>query len=170
MQPDIIRRRGYPSANPEDPGAGPPRKSAQWISQWWVTRRSHKTRWQEEKGVFCFLFFPYSFLVSPPKIKDKLVVDAIVHTSMLPSMARPRTTQLHPESKNLPFRWLKDHLASKYETNCRSASQFFKDVWADGEFAGGNKNRSLVLKDWMQTLMFAPASGIAFGKLDSLTH
>lgn len=54
---------------------------------------------------------------------------------------------LHPESQNLPFRWLKDHLANKYEINCRSVSQFFKDVWADGEFAGGNKNRSLVLKD-----------------------
>ena len=54
---------------------------------------------------------------------------------------------LHPESRNLPFRWLKDHLASKYEINCRSVSQFFKDVWVDGEFAGGNKNRSLVLKD-----------------------
>jgi len=54
---------------------------------------------------------------------------------------------LHPESQNLPFRWLKDHLASKYEINCRSISQIFKDVWADGEFAGSNKNRSLVLKD-----------------------
>ena len=47
----------------------------------------------------------------------------------------------------LPSRWLKDHLASKYEINCRSVSQVFKDVWVDGEFAGGNKNRSLVLKD-----------------------
>jgi hypothetical protein len=54
---------------------------------------------------------------------------------------------LHPESQNLPFRWLKDHLASKYEIDCRSVSQFFKDVWVDGEFAGGNKNRSLVLED-----------------------
>lgn len=54
---------------------------------------------------------------------------------------------LHPESQNLPFKWLKDHLASKYEINCRSVSQFFKDVWLDGEFAGGNKNCSLVLKD-----------------------
>lgn len=54
---------------------------------------------------------------------------------------------LHPDSQNLPFRWLKDHLASKYEINCRSVSPFFKDVWGDCEFAGGNKNRSLVLKD-----------------------
>ena len=54
---------------------------------------------------------------------------------------------LHPDSRNLPFRWLKDHLASKYEINCRSVSQFFKDVWPDRDFAGGNKNRSLVLAD-----------------------
>lgn len=55
----------------------------------------------------------------------------------------------HPESNNLPFRWLKDHLKRKYKINCRSVSQFFKDVWAGSEFAGGNKNRSLVVpKDW----------------------
>ena len=54
---------------------------------------------------------------------------------------------LHPESQNLPFRWLKQHLSSKYEIDCRSVSQFFKDVWPDRDFAGGNKNRSLVLAD-----------------------
>ena len=48
---------------------------------------------------------------------------------------------------DLPFRWLKQHLSSKYEIDCRSVSQFFKDVWPDRDFAGGNKNRSLVLAD-----------------------
>ena len=54
---------------------------------------------------------------------------------------------LHPESKNLPYTWLKQHLASKYDIECRTVSQFFKNVWVDSDFAGGNKNRSLVLKD-----------------------
>lgn len=54
---------------------------------------------------------------------------------------------LHPESKNLPYTWLKQHLAIKYEIECRTVSQFFKNIWVDRDFAGGNKNRSLVLKD-----------------------
>lgn len=36
-------------------------------------------------------------------------------------------------------------MLSDYEIDCRSVSQFFREVWVDGEFAGGNKNRSLVL-------------------------
>ncbi|MDB4368475.1 hypothetical protein N9Z38_02990 [Mariniblastus sp.] len=54
---------------------------------------------------------------------------------------------LNPESQNLPFKWLKQHLATKYEIECRSVSQFFKDTWEGSEFEGGNKNRSLVLED-----------------------
>ena len=54
---------------------------------------------------------------------------------------------LNPESQNLPFKWLKQHLATKYDIECRSVSQFFKDTWEGSEFEGGNKNRSLVLAD-----------------------
>ena len=51
----------------------------------------------------------------------------------------------HAGSTELPFRWLKEHLATKYGIKCRSVSQFFKTVWADSEFGGGNKNKYLVI-------------------------
>ena len=54
---------------------------------------------------------------------------------------------INPDSGELPYRWLKEHLATKYSINCHSVSQFFKNVWADREFGGGNKNRYLVIDD-----------------------
>ena len=54
---------------------------------------------------------------------------------------------VHADSNQMPFTWLKQHLASKYGIKCRSVSQFFKTVWKDSEFGGGNKNRYLVLDD-----------------------
>ncbi len=54
---------------------------------------------------------------------------------------------IHPDSGELPYKWLKEHLATKYSINCHSVSQFFKNVWADREFGGGNRNRYLVIND-----------------------
>ena len=52
----------------------------------------------------------------------------------------------HTDSKNVPFRWIKQHLEEKYKVKCKSISNFFVGLLDDYELAGGNRNRSIILE------------------------
>lgn len=51
----------------------------------------------------------------------------------------------HPDTQNVPFRWIKQHLEEKYKVKCKSISNFFAGLLEEYELAGGNRNRSVVL-------------------------
>ncbi len=92
------------------------------------------------------LFTLSDVLDSEPRLDEHLKSVSLEKKRLLLPLLLKEYQAENPDSKNVPFRWIKSRLEENYGVKCKSISNFFLGILDEYELAGGNRNRSVLLK------------------------